>query len=352
MTDPIIQDKLDDLFETTPCRNIDQSSKIIVFSDLHMGNGGSTDDFVRNADLFATVLKNDFLAKGYTVVLNGDIEDLYRFRLRHIMKRWEHVYEIYRELLREDRFVKIVGNHDYELYSLPPHSYPFTLVPAARFLYDGNDIFIFHGHQATSYFDRWNAVSTLLLRYIANPLNIKNRTVAHNSAKRFKTELRVYEFSTRRKIMTLIGHTHRPLFESYSKIDELKFKIEEGMRSYEKAEEPRRWTIENEISNYKQELTRLYEKRDADSLRSGLYNQLVVPTLFNSGCVIGKRGITGLEISGGRIRLLHWFDREVSVQHLSDGESTPERIEGTGFYRTVLRSESLAYIFNRIKLLA
>ncbi len=352
MTDPIIQDKLDDLFENTPVREIDHGSKIVVFSDLHMGNGSSTDDFGRNAELFTTVLKRDFVDAGYTVVLNGDIEDLYRFRLRKIMSRWRHVYEIYEKLLREGRFLKIVGNHDYELYTLPPHSYPFTLVPALRFAFEGNDIFIFHGHQATSYFDRWNAVSAFILRYFANPLKIRNRTVAHNSAKKFKTELRIYEFSTRKKILALIGHTHRPLFESHSKIDEVKFKIENHLRSYETAESGKREKIEEEVRNYKQELEKLYEKQDTESLRTALYNQLVVPTLFNSGCVIGKRGITGLEIANGRISLLHWFDREVSVQHLSDGESNPQRIEGTDFYRTVLRSDSLAYIFARIKLLA
>lgn len=352
MADAIIQDKLDDLYRHAPAKTIDNSSKIIIFSDLHMGNGSSTDDFVRNAELFTTVIKKEFKDSGYTVVLNGDIEDLYRFRIRQIMKRWKHVYDIFENLLDDDRFIKIVGNHDYELYALPPHSYPFTLVPAFRFSFYENDLLAFHGHQATTYFDKWSGIGAFFLRYFANPLKIKNRTVAHNSVKKFKTELRIYEFSMRHKIITLMGHTHRPLFQSHSKIDEVRFKIENHLRSYESADEDERKTIEQEVSDYKQELTKLYESEGTGSLSSALYNQLVVPSLFNSGCVIGKRGITGIEIVDGKINLIHWFDHSVSVQHLSDGESTPQRIEGTSFYRTVLQSESLAYIFARIKLLA
>ncbi|MBN1685994.1 MAG: metallophosphoesterase family protein [Spirochaetales bacterium] len=351
MADPIIQQKLDDLFERTPVREIDAASKIVVFSDLHMGNGGGTDDFVRNSELFATVLKRSFADRGYTVVLNGDIEDLYRFRLSRIIKHWNHVYEIFRDLQKDNRFIKIVGNHDYELYSLAPRSYPFRLVPAVRFNFEGGDIFVLHGHQATNYFERWNAFSAFLLRCIANPLKIRSRTVSRNSAKKFRTELRIYEFAARRKIITLIGHTHRPLFESHSKIDELRFKIENQMRSWEHAGSAERNRIEEEVSEYKRELTKLYDKGDTRRLGGALYNQLVVPALFNSGCAIGKRGITGLEIADGAISLVHWFDRDVSVQHLSDGKNGPQRIDGTGFYRTVLQSESLQYIFARIRLL-
>ncbi len=352
MTDPLIQDKLDYLFDRTPVEEINHQSKIVVFSDLHMGNGGGNDDFMRNSDLFSTVLRSNFADRGYTVVLNGDVEELYRFRLRHIMNKWKDVYGLYADLRKENRLIKIAGNHDYELYALPPHSYPFRLVPAVRYRYDGNDIFVFHGHQATSYFERWHAVGAFFLRYGANPLNIKNRTVAHDSAKKIKTELRIYEFSTRRKIITLIGHTHRPLFESHSKIDELKFKIENRLRSYEAAEAAERRDIEEEVGIYKRQLLHLYDDHDETSLQSGLYNQLLVPSLFNSGCVIGKRGITALEIAGGRMSLLHWFDRGVSAHHLSDGEREPERVEGTDYFGTVIKSETLAYIFARIKLLA
>jgi UDP-2,3-diacylglucosamine pyrophosphatase LpxH len=352
VTDPIIQDKLNTLFDQTPAQPLSDDSRIIVFSDLHLGNGGGADDFRRNSKLFTEAVRRYYAELGFTLILNGDVEELHRFHLRAVRKRWGSVYSLLADLQDQNRLIKIVGNHDHELFTLPPPSYPLEVVQAVKYRYKGQDIFILHGHQATSYFDKWNTFSGYFLRYVANPLKIKNRTVAHDSDKKFKTELRAYEFSSKRKIITFIGHTHRPLFESHSKIDELKFKIENHLRNHASAELDRRDTIEEEVREYRRELSKLYETHDTVSLQSNLYNQLIVPSLFNSGCVIGKRGITGLEITEGRLSLVHWFDRNISAVHLTKGESEPARIDGTDFYRTVLKSDSLAYIFARIRLLA
>ena len=352
MNDILIQEKLRDLYEHTQAQAITESSKIVVFSDLHMGNGSRTDDFRRNSELFSTVLGTYHISRGFSLVLNGDIEELHRFRLRTIQKQWQSVYATFEDLQRRNRLIKIVGNHDHELYTLHPHSYPLKLVPAVKYRFGDNFLFIVHGHQASGYFDRWNTMLGFLLRYFVNPLKIKSRTVAHDSDKKFNTELRLYEFSSKRRIITLIGHTHRPLFESHSMIDDLKFKIENHLRSYAGADPDQREAIEEEVSEYRRELSRLYEKHEISSLQSNLYNQLIVPSLFNSGCVIGKRGITCLEIENGRISLVHWFDENTSVYHLKRGESDPVRLEGTGIYRTVLKSEPLSYIFARISLLA
>lgn len=352
MSDHLIIDKLDSLCESTSPVTLTDNDKIIVFSDLHVGNGSSTDDFRRNSRLFLEAVRRYYADQDFTLVLNGDVEELHRFSLRSITRRWQELYDLLLELKGKNRLIKIVGNHDHELITLPPHGYPLEIEPAIRYRYSDQDLLIMHGHQATSYFDRWNTVTGYLLRYLANPLRIKNRTVAHDSNKKFNTELRVYEFSSRRKIITFIGHTHRPLFESHSKIDELKFKIENHLRSYELADDAARTEIEREIEEYRLELTKLYERHDDKSLESTLYNELLVPSLFNSGCVIGKRGITGLEIVGGRINLVHWFDRNISVDHLRKGESEPARLDGTDFYRTVLKSDSLSYIYRRIRLLA
>ncbi|NTU98348.1 MAG: metallophosphoesterase, partial [Chlorobiaceae bacterium] len=35
---------------------LEQSSKVVILSDLHMGNGGRRDEFRRNADLVRTML--------------------------------------------------------------------------------------------------------------------------------------------------------------------------------------------------------------------------------------------------------------------------------------------------------
>ncbi|MEM6831785.1 MAG: hypothetical protein AAF551_14840, partial [Bacteroidota bacterium] len=77
-----------------------------------------------------------------------------------------------------------------------------------------------------------------------------------------------------------------------------------------------------------------------------------IPCLFNSGTVIGKRGITCLEIEGDKIRLVHWFDKSISKKYLTHSGYEPQRLEGTNFYRMVINEESLQYIFTRINFLS
>jgi hypothetical protein len=74
--------------------------------------------------------------------------------------------------------------------------------------------------------------------------------------------------------------------------------------------------------------------------------------LFNSGCAIGKRGVTAIEIADGEISLVHWFDRTRGAHHLLDHGNRPQRLGRTDYYRTVLKQDRLEYIFGRIKLLA
>ena len=51
------------------------------------------------------------------------------------------------------------------------------------------------------------------------------------------------------KMITLIGHTHRPLFESLSKIDDLRFKVESRLRLYESADNREKRAIENQVGD-------------------------------------------------------------------------------------------------------
>jgi len=86
---------------------------------------------------------------------------------------------------------------------------------------------------------------------------------------------------------------------------------------------------------------------------AGLYNShLLVPCTFNSGSVIGKRGMTCIEIEDGRIALVHWFDEGRSRRYLEHVDYRTAALPGTPYHRVVIKSESLDYIFTRIQLLA
>lgn len=341
------------LFEEAPEINLSKDDKIVVFSDLHIGNRGRQDDFVHNSASVMHILENYYLKNDYTLVLNGDIEELQKFSLKKIIARWPELYRLFRMFEQRGALYKIAGNHDLELQFVKNPILKSTILKALKLNYHGHKIAIFHGHQASLIMERFYLLWKVLLRCFANPLGIKNISHSHDNDTRFKTERRVYNFSRDRKVISIIGHTHRPLFESMSKVDCLKFKIEQLCREYSTSGEQNRRELAVKIQSYHQELENLLAKNNSEDLRSSLYNSdLLVPCTFNSGCVIGKKGITAIEIGGGNIGLVHWFDQNTSQKYFDCNGYQPEQLEESDYFRVVLKEDNLDYIFTRIELLA
>ena len=344
------QQNLRRLFEQTPEEPLPPKRRIVIFSDLHIGNGGPNDDFRTNAELFLEVLRSYYLEREYGLILNGDVEELQRFRLPDITSRWRDVYEVFDQFEQQDRLRRLVGNHDMDLLINTNHR--FCVENALRLRYHGNTIFLFHGHQTSRAFERYNRLVGVGLRVFANPLRITNFSVARDSRKRFRAEEEVYTFASASKVMAIIGHTHRPLFESMSKIDSLRFEIERLCRKYPKASPKKQRRIETVIDSHKTELRRIRE-HEGEPDGPSLYNSnLLIPCLFNSGTVIGKRGMTCLEIEDGRIALVHWFDDRRTRKYLAYGNLETFELPHTTYHRVKIKRENLDYIFARIKLLA
>jgi predicted phosphodiesterase len=356
---------LADLHDRSPVRPLGDQDRIVIFSDLHMGNGSRMDDFVHNGDLFASVLSGYYAPHDYHLVLNGDVEDLQRFGLRSVVRRWPHVYEAFKSIAERAGLTRIVGNHDLELlapawFTLPADRgadlddialYLDPVLEGLRLRHQSGELFIFHGHQTSQWYEKHNHLVRLALRYIANPLRIGNYTVAADSKKRFRTERRVYSFASSQKILAVIGHTHRPLFESMSKTDSLKFEIERLCRKYPKSKKKEK--IERRIGWLKAELIELQSDEGEVTEDDSLYREhLLVPSMFNSGCVLGKRGMTSLEIEEGRLRLVYWYDARRKQKYLQYRTKHAETLPNTSYRRVVIKEETLDYIFSRIHLLA
>jgi len=348
-----VEATLQGLYDAAPRVALSPRDRLVVMSDLHMGDGGTQDDFRHNADLVQGALRDYYLAGGYTLVLNGDIEELQRFNLADVRARWTGIISLFHEFERRTALYKIVGNHDEGLWIVPDGVAGFPLRQALCFTFKDDTLFLFHGHQATIFFERFNDLSGFVLRYVANTLRIPNTPVAYESRKRYITEHRTYAFAARTKVLSLIGHTHRPLFESMSKIDSLRFSIEQLCREYTEAGIRARARIEQSIAGCKAELALLWDKDRRNGMRSSLYNdELTIPCMFNSGCCIGKRGITAIEVANGVISLVYWFDRGRSERHMLDDGRPAQRLGRTSFYRSVIKQDRLDYVFTRIKLLA
>ncbi len=349
----LIYSQLDELYDTSIKLECNSDSKFVIFSDLHMGDGSAKDDFRQNADLFKTALKNHYLKNNYTLILNGDVEELQRFSMKKIQKTWKEVYEVLEHFQDQNRFYKIIGNHDIALCLPKNEDQKFPIHHSVTLQSKFGDLVIFHGHQASMTYKRLNRLVGYTLRYLANPLRIRNYSVAHRSRRQYTIERRVYHHSSFRKRVSIIGHTHRPLFESLTKAERIKFRIEQLCRKYAKADENRQKPIKKLIKSHKKELKKIFSDKKSVNFHSNIYHSLFhIPCLFNSGCVIGKRGMTCLEVENDRIALVHWFDKKISDKYLEKRGYEPEQHKETDYYRMVLNRESLDYIFSRINLLS
>ncbi len=348
----IITQNLDTLFREAPRQALTATDKWVIFSDLHMGDGGRNDDFLPNAALFTYVLEQKYLREGYRLVLNGDVEELQRYAYPRIARRWESVYTLFDAFARQGRLVKIVGNHDYDLILKSSKVSPYPHHNAFVLTYGLHELLLFHGHQASLYYTRHNALIGFFLRYLAQPLGINNYSVAYDSRKQFKIEKRVYQYASRRKIAALIGHTHRPLFESLSKIDSLKFQIETLLRQYPSLARREARAVEKKVVTFRNQLLKMNASRKAGLAGSSRYSRdILIPCLFNSGCVIGHSGITCLEISQESLTLVHYFDERVKMARTGESAGPGVALGTSPYRRAVIQQEPLSYIFSRISLL-
>jgi len=350
-----IQKRLNSLLKTAKKKDIQPDDKLVIFSDLHMGNGGKGDDFVKNGDFFYYILENYYLKNKYQLILNGDIEELQRFSLKKIIKRWQKIHDIFNIFHQKGKLLKHYGNHDYNLSYIKKYINEISIQETVKLTYKKNVILVFHGHQANRLGKIFYYLSSLVLQLVANPLGIKNYSVAYNSRKKYAVEKRVYNFAKNKKVLAIIGHTHRPLFESLSKIDSLKFKIEQICRIFPEANSGDKVVLEKRLKKYKNELQILMKKNKQNPCRdiSSLYDsEPLVPCIFNSGCVIGKSGITSIEIYEGKIFLVYWFNKEITGKYFDFEKEKPERLNNSNYYRFILKQESLDYIFTRVKLLS
>ena len=341
--------RLLDSCQTLPLKKKD---KYVIFSDLHIGNRTSRDDFNRNGEMLTRVLKEHYFPQGYTLILNGDIEELQKFSINLIYERWRDFFDAVMEFKKKNRLIKLIGNHDLELQAHPKVGINEGLIEGLRFSWNGHTIFMVHGHQASGLFTKYNWFVGGILKYLAYPLHIKNRSAAHDSKRKYMVEKRIYKFSEQMGILSIIGHTHRPLFESHSKRDSLRFSIEILLRDYPDMSKKQKGETRTKIEHLREELSNLSKKERKGFKTPSFYNEnILLPCLFNSGCAIGKRGMTGIELTGECITLVHWFDRSKKIKKYWEKGPVYAHPE-SNIRKRIINEDQLGYIFNRITLLS
>ena len=268
------------------------NGKLLIISDLHMG-GGKRDDFRKNWEIVAHMLEKYYYKKGWTLVLNGDIEELAKNSLLSIQREWSQMYGIFDLFSEAGRLYKTLGNHDEGL--LFEKNYPYPLYNSLCIETGIIPIYVYHGHQSSVFYTVFNAMIKLGQKYLLKPIGIRNISSARSPRRRFYVEKHAYNFSMENNCISVIGHTHRALFAS------------------------------------------------------GLYgDELPLPCLFNSGSAIGKKGIHAIELDRENIALVYWFTEGKGKKLIKRTWFNGKK--KAGFFRTELNKERLENIKAKIEL--
>jgi UDP-2,3-diacylglucosamine pyrophosphatase LpxH len=291
----------------------------VLLSDIHLGDGGEADDFLPNLETLEAALEHYCIA-GYTLILLGDIEELWQFDLEKIVERYQA--PVYHRIRRfgDLRVVRVFGNHDREWGGMVDptrnrqRSRRSYAAEGLRLVDDKGVLrfLLVHGHQGSRVNDRFSWFSRFFVRLYAGvePVLKWSRLVKNPSAtKTFIAkdfERTMYTWARENKSILICGHSHRAIFASKSygerlqeQRDLLQAQLEvEGVRVVDR-------------KRMQKELRRINDEIDDERKKGRMVEPVVsagepLPCYFNTGCALYTEGITGIEITEGYIRLVKW----------------------------------------------
>jgi hypothetical protein len=301
-----------------------ERDRVIIFSDLHKGAGNNADDFRRCERAYNAALAY-YYTLGYWLIELGDVEELWEELPVSVLGQYARTLELTAQFHKAGRYIRIWGNHD-DAWSFTDnverHLHPIfgaDLRVHEGFLlhmYDGAEaigsFFLVHGHQGTLESDRWSFISRFAVRWLWRPLqrlfNVTRNTPAQNWALRERHNVAMYRWIARKRALVLVaGHTHRPVFASQSREQQLEVKRQDTMA--ELAGQPDNASLRSELAAVCAELewVRAQDRRAAAG--AGAETHMERACYFNTGCCCFQDGdIVGLEIADHNIRLVRWPD--------------------------------------------
>lgn len=228
-------DYISQIFKTAEQIPFDDSSKIILMSDCHRGDGSWSDDFSRNQNLFFSALMY-YYKRNYTYIELGDGEELWQSNITDIKNEHSDVYWLMSKFYKEGRLFSLYGNHDIEKKKVSFVKDNFSFLYDERekkdislfenikiqeglilnYTVTGDKILLIHGHQADFFNNKMLVISRFLVRYFWKPLEIFGVNDPTSPAKNYKKKKNVgnklRKWSEKEKHMLIAGHTHKPVF--------------------------------------------------------------------------------------------------------------------------------------------
>lgn len=216
--------------------SFDESSRFVIMSDCHRGDGSWGDNFSNNQHLFFAALTYYF-DNDYTYIELGDGDELWENRdIQDIINAHSDAFWLMSEFYKRGRLHMIFGNHD-----IVKKDSQYTMNQCSSFyceslnskleLFPGIEIteglilryrdtdyklFLTHGHQGDALNSTYWKLARFLVRYLWRPmelLGIKDPTsAAKNNRMKNAVERNLMEWGQKNNLPIIAGHTHRPVF--------------------------------------------------------------------------------------------------------------------------------------------
>ena len=208
-----------------------REDKLIVFSDLHKGTRDPADDFWRSERAYVAALAY-YLETGHTLVVLGDVEELWENRARDVMPEYKDVFALERQFHAAGRYVRVWGNHDDDWrrdgdarkYLFPALDAEVQRWEAVKLtVTDGGDelgtLFLAHGHQGTADSQILASVArpvVMIFGFLQRRFKRPWNTPAVDASLREPHDLAMFEWAktapSALNLVLIAGHTHRPVF--------------------------------------------------------------------------------------------------------------------------------------------
>lgn len=228
--------RLTEAYKEARVEMIDDTSRYIIMSDCHRGDGALSDEFLKNKNTF-TAAMDYYWKNGFTYVEAGDGDELWEHEsYKHIIRANRAVWEQLLPFHHAGRMIRMWGNHDLVLKDpayVREHLWTTTspetgeeepffdgleAVQSVVFRHKetGQDILLVHGHQGDFPNDQAWRLSRFMMRAFwryAHAFGFRSPTSpVANSYKRHKVERNYVKWIRQNRISLICGHTHREKF--------------------------------------------------------------------------------------------------------------------------------------------
>jgi len=305
---------------------LEAGERYVIFSDHHKGARTLADDFLACEATYLKALEY-YLQQGYTLVVLGDVEELWEEDPESVLGSYQAVIQVEAEFYRDGRYLRIYGNHD-NFWHFPRNVadhleqvYPgITPVDGVVLTFSQNggplgEILLVHGNQGVYDIGAISNISRIVVRLFwrtFQQLTGKGRTTpAEDACLRGTHDTWMYNWADEQTSLILIaGHTHRPIWSSMTHLEQLRNQL-----FVLQCASPRPDDYEAQVAQLQAEIQKRVAQHPPcnDSFKTN-------PCYFNTGCCSFADGdITGIELDGGLIRLIKWEHTDGSREELQEG---------------------------------